>query len=36
MKGEGRVFQRGRFWWISYYYNSREQREVTKHMLAPV
>ena len=27
MKGNGRVFQRGRLWWIAYYENGREQRE---------
>ena len=27
MKGNGRVFQRGRVWWIAYYDNGRECRE---------
>ena len=29
MKGDGRVFQRNRIWWIAYYDNGREQRETS-------
>jgi integrase len=32
MRGDGRVFQRGNFWWISYYHNGREVREAAKHV----
>ena len=30
MRGDGRVFQRGQIWWISYYHNGREHRESSK------
>lgn len=39
MKGQGRIFQlmkhgqpRSPFWWISYYHNGKEVREVAKHI----
>src|SRR5205085_928859 len=34
MRGNGRVFQRNGspFFWISYYHNGKEQREVAKHV----
>ena len=33
-RGEGRIFARkgSRFWWISYYHNGKEQREVAQHV----
>ena len=30
MRGEGRVFQRGQFWWVAYYHDGREYRESSK------
>ena len=30
MRGDGRVFQRGRIWWVSYYHYGREFRETSK------
>ena len=30
MRGEGRVFQRGKIWWVAYYQDGREYRESSK------
>ena len=30
MKGDGRVFQRGKIWWVAYYQGGREYRESSK------
>ena len=30
MRGNGRVFRRGKVWWIAYYHNGREHRESSK------
>ena len=30
MRGNGRVFQRGQIWWVSYYHDGREHRESSK------
>jgi hypothetical protein len=30
MRGDGRIFKRGKTWWMSFYVDGREQRESTK------
>ena len=30
MKGEGRVFKRGRYWWVAYYFDGQEYRESSR------
>lgn len=30
MRGDGRVFRRGRIWWIAYYRSGREYRESSR------
>ena len=30
MRGNGRVFQRGKIWWVAYYHHGREYRESSK------
>lgn len=31
-RGQGRIFQRGSYWWVAYYSHGKEQREVAKHV----
>jgi integrase len=31
-RGQGRVFQRGSFFWVAYYSHGKEQREVARHV----
>ena len=31
-RGQGRVFQRGSFFWVAYYAHGKEQREVARHV----
>jgi hypothetical protein len=31
MRGNGRIFRRGRIWWIAYYRNGREYRESSRN-----
>ena len=32
MKGDGRVFRRGAFWWVSYYHHGKELREAARQL----